>query len=109
MRKHIRIENPVSGLGWTSRQKAKRFVASGVADWVKFGESIRFNRAGDHQTCSVRAVVTETQCGYDRASGLGQAGFKELANLPMVAPAVFLGFGKRKGASRSTFTNTQGF
>jgi hypothetical protein len=108
MCKNIRIENPIAGEGWTSRQRAKRFVAKGVAEWVKIGETIRFLRQGDHQSHSVQRVVDETALAYDRAAGTGMAQFADLVNLPMVAPAVFLGFGKRKGASRSTFTATQG-
>jgi hypothetical protein len=109
MRKNIRIENPIAGEGWTSRNRAKRFIAKGVAEWVKFGETIRFCRRDDHQSHSVRRVVDETAAGYDRASADGMAQLSDLVNLPMVAPAVFLGFGKRKGASRGTFVATQGF
>ncbi len=45
---------------------------------------------------------------YDRAARTGMARIAELANLPMIAPAVLLGLGKRKGASRHTFLATQG-
>jgi hypothetical protein len=92
MRKNIRIENPVSGCGFTSKNRAKRFVAQGRAEWVQAGVSV------DH-----------TRWSYDRAANTGMAQIAELANLPMISPAVALGFGRRKGASRSTFLATQGF
>ncbi len=109
MRKNIRIENPISGTGWTTRNRAKRFISKGIAEWVEFGVSIRFCRAGDHQSCSVRRVVDETALAYDRAAGTGMAQIGDLANLPMVAPGMFLNLGRRKGASRHTFLATQGF
>ena len=100
MRKNIRIENPISGEGWTSRNRAKRFVAKGVAEWVKFGETIRFCRQGDHQSCSVRRVVDETAFAYDRAAGNGMATLVAMANLPMARPAVALGVKIPKGGGR---------
>lgn len=109
MRKNIRIENPVAGEGWTSSNRAKRFVAKGVAEWVRFGESIRFLRQGDHQTHSVRRVVDETAMAYDRAANGGMATLDELRNLPLVRPAVALGIKHPKGATRHTFLATQGF
>jgi hypothetical protein len=53
------------------------------------------------------SVARET--AYDRAAHTGMAGIAELANLPMIAPGVALGIGRRKGASRHTFLATQGF
>ena len=109
VRKNIRIENPLSGPGFTSRNRAKRFVAHGLAEWVELGVSIRFLRdPRDHRECSARKHVDATRYWYDRAAYTGMARLADLANLPMIAPAVFLGIGKRKGASRHTFLATQG-
>ena len=49
------------------------------------------------------------ETAYDRAARTGMATLAELASLPMIAPAVALGFGRRKGASRHTFQATEGF
>ena len=109
MRKNIRIENPLSGSGFTSRNRAKRFVAHGLAEWIEFGASIRFLRdPKDHRDCSARKHVLATRYWYDRAACTGMAQLGDLANLPMIAPGVFLGIGRRKGASRHTFLATQG-
>lgn len=109
VRKNIRIENPLSGAGFTSRNRAKRFVAHGLAEWVEFGVSIRFVRdPKDHRECAARRHVDATRYWYDRAANTGMAQVADLANLPMIAPAVFMGIGRRKGASRHTFLATQG-
>jgi hypothetical protein len=107
MRKNIRIENPVSGCGFTSKNRANRFVAQGRAEWVEAGVSIRFVQS-DHRHGSAQASVDATRWSYDRAAHTGMAQLAELANLPMIMPAVALGIGRRKGASRHTFLATQG-
>jgi hypothetical protein len=56
----------------------------------------------------VQKHVDATRYWYDRAAGTGMAQIADLANLPMIAPGVFLGIGRRKGASRHTFLATQG-
>ena len=108
MRKNIRIENPVSGCEFTSKNRANRFVAQGRADWVQAGVSIRFVQS-DHRHTSAQTSVDATRWSYDRAAHTGMAGIAELANLPMIAPGVALGLGRRKGASRHTFLATEGF
>lgn len=108
MRKNIRIENPVSGCGFTSKNRANRFVAQGRAEWVQAGVSIRFVQS-DHRHNSAQKSVDATRWSYDRAAHSGMAGLAELANLPMIAPGVALGLGRRKGASRHTFLATEGF
>jgi hypothetical protein len=110
VRKHqqdIRILNPVAGCGFTSANRARRFVAQGRAIWVDPEISIRFV-ASDHRHCSAAASLVATRYWYDRAVNVGVAQLEALANLPMIAPAVALGIGKRKGASRYTFLATQG-
>ncbi len=107
MRKNIRIENPVAGCGFTSRNRAKRFMAQGRAEWVEAGVSIRFIQS-DHRHYSAQKTANATRFWYDRAANRGMAGLTELANLPVIAPAKMLGLGKRKGASRHTFLATQG-
>jgi hypothetical protein len=107
MRKNIRIENPVSGCGFTSKNRAKRFVAQGRAEWVQAGVSIRFVQS-DHRHNSAQTSVDATRWSYDRAAHTGMARIADLANLPMIQPAVFLGIGRRKGATRHTFLATQG-
>jgi hypothetical protein len=52
--------------------------------------------------------VDATRYWYDRAANTGMAQVADLANLPMIAPAVFMGIGRRKGASRHTFLSTHG-
>ena len=109
MRKNIRIENPLSGSGLTSMNRAKRFVARGLAEWVQFGVSIRFIRdPRDHRECAARNQVDATRYWYERASHTGMAQIGELANLPVIAPGTLLGLGRRKGASRHTFLATRG-
>jgi hypothetical protein len=108
MSKNIRIENPVSGCGLTSKNRANRFVAQGRAEWVQAGVSIRFVQS-DHRHNSAQNSVDATRWSYDRAAHTGMAGLAELANLPMIAPGVALGLGRRKGASRHTFLATEGF
>ena len=109
MRKNIRIENPLSGSGFTSRNRAKRFIARGLAEWVEFGVSIRFLRdPRDHRECATAKQVDATRYWYERASHSGVAQFGELANLPVVAPGILLGIGRRKGASRHTFLAANG-
>lgn len=107
MLKSIRIENPVSDCRFTTKNRARRFVAQGRAEWVELGVSIRFVRS-DRRHCAAQASVDTTRLGYERASHTGLAQLSELANLPMVAPGVLLGFGKRKGASRHTFLANRG-
>jgi len=109
VRKNIRITNPVSGPGFTSLNRAKRFVKHGDAEWVQSGISIRFLRnpcnRRDH---SVLRNAGAAPYWYDRASREGIARIDALANTPVIAPARLLGLGKRKGASRHTFLATQG-
>ena len=102
MRKNIRIENPVSDCRFTSINRAKRFVAKGRAVWAEPGVSIRFIQS-DRRHTSARTSVEATRYWYERAASTGMATLSEMANLPMSAPAVAMGFGRRKGASRHTF------
>jgi hypothetical protein len=98
VRKNIRIENPLAGAGFTSRNRAKRFVARGLAEWVEAGVSIRFLRdPRDHRETSTTKQVDMTRYWYQRASNTGLAQLAELANLPMVAPQVLLGIGRTQG------------
>jgi hypothetical protein len=107
MRKNIRIENPVSGCGFTSKNRAKRFVAQGRAEWVQAGVSIRFVQS-DLRHISAQKSVDLTRYWYERAANTGMAQIAELPNLPMIARGVALGMGRRKGATRHTFLVTQG-
>ena len=111
MRKHqqdIRIVNPVAGRGFTSANRARRFVVQGRAVWVEPGVSIRFVQS-DHRHCSATASLVATRYWYERATNTGVATIEALTNLPMIAPAMALGMGRRKGASRYTFLAVQGF
>lgn len=108
VRKDIRIVNPVSDHGFTSLKRALRFIKHGRAEWVKYGISIRFVN-GHRKHVLAQQSVSTTRYWYERAVRTGFARYAELANLPMVAPAVALGLGNRKGASRRTFLSTQGF
>jgi hypothetical protein len=97
----------VSACGFTSKNRAKRFVAQGRAEWVQAGVSIRFVQS-DHRHSSAQKSVDLTRYWYERAANTGLAQLADLANLPMIAPAVALGMGRRKGATRHTFLVTQG-
>ena len=109
MRKNIRITNPASGPGFTSLNRAKRFVKHCQAEWVQFGVSIRFLRnPRDHHDQSVLRNAGIAPYWYERASHEGIACIDALANTPVIAPAKLLGLGKRKGASRHTFLAAQG-
>lgn len=110
MRKNIRITNPVSGPGFTSLNRAKRFVKHGDAEWVQFGVSIRFLRNPcNRREQSVLQNARIAPYWYERASHEGIARIDALANTPVIAPAKLLGLGKRKGASRQTFLAARGF
>jgi hypothetical protein len=108
VRKNIRIENPVSDCQFTSKNRARRFVAQGRAEWVEPGVSIRFIQS-DHRHLAAQNSAVATRYWYERAANTGMAQLSELANLPMIRPAVALGFGRRKGASKHTFLATEGF
>ena len=55
VRKNIRIKTRSPATEYTSRNRAKRFVAHGLAEWIEFGVSIRFLRdPKDHRECSAR-------------------------------------------------------
>jgi hypothetical protein len=82
-------------------------VAQGRAEWVEPGVSIRFIQA-DHRHRSAQKSADATRYWYERAAHTGLATLSELANLPMIAPGVLLGFGKRKGAGRHIFRAIQG-
>ncbi len=99
MLKSIRIENPVSDCLFTTKNRAKRFVAQGRAVWFEPGVSIRIITS-DHRQRAAQTSVDTTHFGYERAAHAGLAQLSELANLRMVTPGVLLGLGKRKGASR---------
>jgi hypothetical protein len=107
VRKTIRIENPVAGCGFTSKNRAKRFVTQGRAEWMEQDVSIRFIPS-DHRHASAQKSADTTRYWYERAAHTGMATLAEVANLPMVAPGVLLGLGKRKGASRHTFLSNRG-
>lgn len=108
MSRSIRIENPISDCRFTSKNRARRFVAQGRAEWVEFGVSIRFIPS-DHRHCAAKKSVDLTRYWYERATQTGLATMEQIANLPMVSPGVVMGFGRRKGASRHTFRATEGF
>ena len=107
MRKNIRIENPISDCRFTSKNRARRFVKQGRAEWVEPGVSIRFIQS-DHRHGSAQKSADATRYWYERAASTGVARLSEVAGLPMIAPGVAMGFGRRKGASRHTFLASQG-
>ncbi|HEU0138304.1 MAG TPA: hypothetical protein VFQ79_01270 [Bryobacteraceae bacterium] len=106
MRKTIRIENPVSDCRFTSKNRAKRFVAQGRAEWAEPGISIRFIQS-DHRHASAQRAADVTRFWYERASNTGMATISEIANLPMVMPARAMGFGRFRGANRHTFLSQE--
>ena len=105
----VRILNPAAGRGYTSRKCAERHVQRGLARWVKDNsgrDCLEFVSKDAIAAIVARSVARET--AYDRAAHAGMARLAELANLPMVRPAVAMNFGRRKGASSDTFRATQG-
>jgi hypothetical protein len=106
----VRLLNPASGRGYTSRKCAERYVNRGVARWVKDSngsECLEFLKDG--AVAAIVATSVSRQTAYDRAAQSGMAQLNELANLPVIAPGVLLGFGRRKGASRRDFVLAEGF
>jgi len=78
-------------------------VQRGVARWVKDNsgrDCLEFVAGGAIAIIVAASVVRET--AYDRAAHTGMARLGDMANLPMVAPGVALGFGRRKGAGKHT-------
>jgi len=116
MSKNIRIENPMagpgrtpSGPGYTSWNRACRYVNRGQAVWSNFGVAIRFVSAeSNHRVQSAQRSVDRTIRGYDLAAYGSMAQMHELTNVPVIAPAILLKLGRRKGASRHTFLAAQG-
>jgi len=105
----VRILNPAAGCGYTSRKCAERYVRRGLARWVKDSggrDCLEFVERGPIATIVAASVARET--AYDRAAHTGMATLSELANLPMIAPGVALGFGRRKSASKDVFLTIQG-
>ena len=97
------------GTGYTSRQRAARYVARGLAVWADVGVMIRFVRDdSNHRDRSAQKSVDATCRSYDRAAGTGMATIADLVNVPVIAPSILLGIGRRKGASRHTFLAAQG-
>jgi hypothetical protein len=80
MLKSIRIENPVSGCRFTSKNRAKRFVAQGRSVWVEPDVSIRFI-ASDHRHRAAQESADMTRYWYERAAHTGMATLAEVANL----------------------------
>lgn len=99
MRTGIRIENPASGPGFTSGNRARRFVAQGRAEWVEPGVSIRFIQS-DHRHTSARRSVEQTALAYDQAARRGMAQIVEVANLPAVQPWKLLGMSRPERGGR---------
>jgi len=75
--------------------------------WVEPGVSIRFIQS-DHRHRSAQKSADATRYWYERAVNSGMTRLEELANLPMVAPAVVLGLGRRKGAGGHIFRAIRG-
>jgi len=101
MPKDIRIENPVSGRGFTSKNRAKAICwRYGRAVWVQPGTSIRISRRAPRarrraEGCGQDAMVVMTGAAHE-----GMAQIADLANLPMIQPARLLGnSGDAKGAT----------
>ena len=110
MSKSIRIENPVSGPGFTTANRANRFIRDGQAAWAVPGVAIRFLRdPRNHRDRSVSQNASPVlPYWYERAAHAGIALESALAMTPVTSPAIALGRGKLKGASRYTFLAAQG-
>ena len=108
MRKSIRIENPLSGCGFTLEESRQAVVKHGLAQWVEFGVSIRFVRdPRDHRDQSALQNVEVPPYCTSAPPMKALRLQRRLANTPVVASGILLGLGKRKGASRHTFLATQ--
>ncbi len=80
LRRSIRIVNPISGVGFTNRNRANRFVHSGRARWVD-ANTIEFLPANYRH---VAAAQREVDRGYDGVTRMLTK--REMANIPVVAP-----------------------
>lgn len=60
----VRMENLVSGCGFTSRNRAQRFVAQGRARWVEAGKSIRFIESDRRHRMALLSAAAN-RAGYD--------------------------------------------
>jgi hypothetical protein len=77
----VRILNPASGSGWTSRRRAREYVRQGRARERPDG-SIEFI-GSDPQRMAVRLSAEND---YDRAARSGLADIKAIRNVPVVGP-----------------------
>lgn len=108
-KRSVRIHNPAGGFGWTSTKSAIEYIKRGRARYCADG-SIEFITSTEHVSCSIRKSVDLTLAGYDRDVSSGAISTERaMIGVPIACPGVALNFGRRKGASRSTFLVTQGF
>lgn len=84
--KKIRIENPASEIGWTSKKQAKRYVERGDAEWIVRGVSIRFNHRCEHRKVAVDQSINDTRAAYARAANNGMATLGQIAGVPVLQP-----------------------
>jgi hypothetical protein len=89
----VRILNPASGSGWTSRRRAREYVRQGRAQERPDG-SIEF--IGSDPQCM--AVRLSAENDYDRAAHSGIADVESIRNLPVVGPVERLLTIKRRRA-----------
>jgi hypothetical protein len=104
----VRLIDSVSDCQFTSRKRALKFVKDNRADWVDDTHTALRFRKEHHTQVSSRISTTMRDLGYDRASGSGVARIGRLANTPVVAPGVLLGFGRNTGAHSSIFKAIRG-
>lgn len=101
LNREVCIQNPASGTGFTNRNRARRFVVSGRAQWISdsgdiLGDGQESNRirflVNDHRhvAATISAVRfrpawdTLSGCGYDRVDRT--MSLQEMRNTPISNP-----------------------
>ena len=89
----VRIVNPISGCGYTSRARADRYVRRGMAHYViQAGvRCLEFQPENARANQAASSAKRSAQLGYDRASSSGLATLDAVRNLPVArAPKAYI-------------------
>jgi len=94
----VRIQNPLSGIGITSRKSAQRYVSRGLAVWVS-AQLIHMIEDDHRRLSAVQSIGLDRCVGYDRAvhddHPTGDV-HKQLRHTPVVKPMELLAPVRRK-------------
>ena len=98
----VRIQNPLSGIGITSRKSAQRYVSRGLAVWVS-AQLIHMIEDDHRRLSAVQGIAVDQGAGYDReVHGDHPTGDveKQLRHFPVVKPMELLAPVRRKWFGR---------